>query len=198
MRKTLAALCLLAGPALAQAPDLRPPDVLRMRALDAHLGAALREAIAEGDPQALAVLFEAMRGAPVALDDADPEGVWNCRTIKLGGGGVPAVAYRNFRCEIRTVTDGRWVLTKLTGSQRTTGTLAVRADGRIQYTGVGHVGTEPAVPYEDLPPKDQTPLEPNQTTADVGLFEMMSPDRARLLQPAPILESRFDILYLTR
>ena len=52
--------------------------------------------------------------------------------------------------------------------------------------------------YAGLPPDDQSPVEPGQTHAQVGHFEQVSPDHARLMLPDPILESRFDILWLTR
>lgn len=195
--RTVIALCLMALPAAAQVPDLRAPDVLRMRAFDAHLGLALREAFATGDAASLVVLTDALAGGVPRAGILEPSGDWNCRTIKLGS-LTPIVAYGAFRCRIVATGPGIWTLTKLTGSQRVTGTLANLPDGRVQFTGVGHVGTEPAVSYADLPPKDQTPMEPNQTTADVGLFEQVSPTRARLMLPAPLLESRFDILYLTR
>jgi hypothetical protein len=47
-------------------------------------------------------------------------------------------------------------------------------------------------------PDDQTPQEPGQTHAQVGIFEQAGPNQARLLLPAPLLESDFDILWLTR
>lgn len=184
---TLAAL-LAAGSAGAQ--EVRAPDAARLAAFDAHLGAALYQALTEGAAQDLAVLRDAMAGAAAPLD---PAGDWACRTIKVGG-LLPVTAYGNFRCRITAGPDGGWTLVKTTGSQRVKGRIA--PDGR--FLGVGHVGEAPATDYPGLPPVDQTPVEPNQTTADVGRFEQMSPTRARLLLPAPLLESRFDILYLTR
>ncbi|SFI61924.1 DUF4893 domain-containing protein [Jannaschia pohangensis] len=192
---SLALSALLALPLAAE--PLRAPDVLRLRDIDSHLGAALREALAQGDAEALVAMTEAMRGLALPNTALDPSGDWNCRTIKLGG-LVPAVAYGNFRCRIEATSDQTWTLTKLTGSQRVTGTLTITAEGPVHFTGVGYVGEAPALPYGDLPATDQTPVEPNQTTAEVGIFEQMDPDRARLLLPAPLLESRFDILYLTR
>jgi hypothetical protein len=63
---------------------------------------------------------------------------------------------------------------------------------------VGYVDAGPATDYAGLPATDQTPVEPGQTVAQVGLFEMTSGARARLLLPSPLLESGFDILSLTR
>jgi hypothetical protein len=182
---------LLALPALAEAPRL--PDIARLEALDATLGRALKGAFAEGPREGLAVLTAALAGAPGPLD---PGGDWQCRTLKLGG-FLPLVAYGNFACRITPDGAGGWVLEKTTGSQRQMGTLTPQEGGAL-YTGVGYVSGGPAVRYDALPPDDQTPVEPGQTIAQVGLFEQMSPNRARLLLPLPLLESDFDILYLTR
>ena len=195
MRLALA-LLLLAAPALAASPPLRAPDAVRLEAFDAHLGAALREAFAGGDAPALSVLAAALNGT-VAEGALDPAGDWDCRTIKLGG-LVPIVAYEDFRCEVAAAGPGAWTLRKLTGSQRLEGTLATLDDGRVRFAGTAHVGARPAAAYDALPPVDQTPVEPGQTVAAVGWFEQVAPDRARLMLPAPILESRFDILWLTR
>lgn len=182
------ALGLAAAPLAAQ--DIRAPDAARLAAFDTHLGAALYAALTAGGPADRALLAEVMDGR--ARSFADLSGDWACRTLKLGG-ITNLTTYGNFRCRI-TVADGGYTLVKLTGSQRLKG--RIRPDGT--FLGVGHVGTAPATDYAGLPPLDQTPAEPNQTTADVGRFEQMSHNRARLMLPAPLLESRFDILYLTR
>ncbi len=197
----LKALALLACAALpspaAEAPGIRQPDALRLQSLDASLGSALRQAFAAGDGAALAVVGEALTGVPLTGAEVAPEGDWSCRTIKLGG-GVAVVAYGAFHCRIEKTATGRWTLTKTSGSQRLTGELTYLEGLEVRFLGVGHVGESPATGYADLPPDDQTPVEPNQTHTVAGLLEQMSPTRARLLLPAPILESDFDILYLTR
>ncbi len=197
MLKYLAILACAALPAIADAPGIRQPDALRLQNLDATLGAALREAFATGEPEALAILAEALAGANLPPEQIAPEGDWSCRTIKLGG-NVAIVAYGDFRCRIEKAGTGRWTFTKLSGSQRSTGEITFLEGMELRYLGVGHVGDRPATDYAGLPPDDQTPVDPNQTVADVGILEQMSPTRARLLQPAPVLESTFDILYLTR
>lgn len=182
-------LLALSLPAAAQ--EIRPPDAARLAAFDAHLGAALYPALTGGARADRAVLVEALSGAAGPLTAAP--GDWDCRTLKLGG-ITDLTVHSRFRCRIARGPKGALTLTKLTGSQRLKG--RIRPDGT--FLGVGHVGGAPATDYGGLPRTDQTPVEPNQTTADVGRFEMMSPARARLLLPAPLLESRFDILYLTR
>ncbi|MEL6586983.1 MAG: DUF4893 domain-containing protein [Pseudomonadota bacterium] len=195
MVRALLCLFCLALPAAAGPPDIRRPDVVRLQMFDAALGDALRQAFNGGDPDTLAILTEALSGP---AQTHAPEGEWACRTIKMGN-ILPIVAYGNFRCRIEALGDGQWRLTKLTGSQRTTGNIQADTPyGGMLYLGVGHVGDVPAVSYADLPRRGQTPVSPNQTHADVGLFEMMGPNRARLLLPLPILESDFNILYFTR
>ncbi|NAZ35960.1 DUF4893 domain-containing protein [Rubellimicrobium sp. CFH 75288] len=196
-----AVLCLalwaLALPLAAQPhpPGLRPADTERWEAFDAHLGRALRQALAAGDPADIAVLTDALAGTP---DLIRPEGEWSCRTIKMGG-LVPLTVYGAFRCRVTADGPDRWRIEKLTGSQRLVGHL-LAGDGGLSaaYLGVGFVAGGPAMPYAKLPPADQTPQEPGQTIAQVGLWEQPSPDRARLLMPAPLLESEFDLLVLSR
>ena len=194
---TLAALLLLPGLARAEAFGIRQPDALRLADLNAHLGAALRQAYAEAGGDTLDAVRQALSGPALPIEAVAPEGDWNCRTIKLGG-ITPGVAYGTFRCRIEALGPGLWRLTKLTGSQRLVGEIAALEGMELRFTGVGHVGAAPATDYGGLPPEDQTPVEPNQTFAVVGILEQMSPTRARLLLPAPVLESRFDLLYLTR
>ena len=173
--------------------SIRAPDRARLETADATFGTALRAALAEGAPADVAVLVEALAGAPGPVA---PAGDWNCRVLKLGG-LLPLTVYTDFRCRIVVVEPGIWELEKLTGSQRVAGRIH-QEDGAATFLGVGYVTGGPAADYQGLPPLDQTPVEPGQTTANVGFFEQMGPDRARLLFPQPLLESEFDILYLTR
>ena len=186
-------IVLLAGSAAIAEPSIRLADVSRFEQLDDHLGASLRVAFGDGAGEDRALLAEALSGLPQQLA---PEGDWNCRILKLGG-LLPLTAYPNFRCRITATGPGIWRIEKLTGSQRFVGHIYSR-DGDAPFLGVGHVGEVPATDYAGLPPDDQTPVEPNQTTAEIGVFEQMGLNRARLLLPAPILESDFDIVYFTR
>jgi hypothetical protein len=187
----VALACLWALPAVAE-PMIRPPDEARLDGFDAALGASLRYALAEGADEDIRMLVSVLAGMP---GEFDPAGAWSCRTIKLGG--APALTiYGAFRCRI-DATDAGWRLVKETGSQRLDGRI-LRDDDQWLYLGVGFVDGGPATDYAGLPAKDQTPMEPGQTVAQVGIFEQTSPTRARLLLPSPILESGFDILYLTR
>ena len=187
----LALLALLAAPASAEVRDADQP---RLQAFDAIFGRAIREALEGGAREDVSVLTEALSGEPMA--GTVGVGDWKCRTIKMGG-LVPLVSYQDFDCVItRDEAAQTYTLEKLTGSQRTIGTLTPRAQDML-YTGVGYVGATPAATYGDLP-DEQATLEPGQTHPQVGYFEQMSETRARLMLPAPLLESHFDILYLTR
>ena len=196
---SLAALALLA--ALPATADMRDADRDRMHALDAHLGATLRAGLADGTPKALTALTDTMAGQHDATLLAGLSGDWTCRTIKIGG-PAPLIVYGTFRCRIRDLEPGAWRIEKLTGSQRLVGQIALQATlangpSPAIYTGVGYVDGGPARSYGAFPAQ-QTPIEPGQTVPQVGLLEMPDANRARILMPAPLLESRFDILSLTR
>jgi hypothetical protein len=51
------------------------------------------------------------------------------------------------------------------------------------------------VAYGDLPPED---FGTGEIQPQVAIVEQTSPTTARMLFPAPINESLFDVLYLTR
>ena len=186
---------LLAALALPlEAQTVRPADRERLENFDALFGRALRDALEGGDNMAdREVLIEALASPPVPLD---PAGDWQCRTVKMGG-ILPLTVYGFFRCRITAEGPGVWRLEKLTGSQFTAGLIYDLGDEAL-YLGTGYVSGGPAMAYADLPPDDQTPVEPGQTTADVGFFEQTGPWTARLLLPDPVLESDFDLLILER
>ena len=112
--------------------------------------------------------------------------------MKLGG-LTRLTVYTNFKCRMTLdITGIRFE--KLTGSQRTSGRIEMR-DGRAVYLGVGYVSSEAPQSYSELAPN----FEGSGTiTPDVAVFERVSDTRARLLFPAPVNESDFDILELTR
>ncbi|SHI80026.1 DUF4893 domain-containing protein [Wenxinia saemankumensis] len=190
MRGALVALALVAAPVAAQ--ELRPADAGRLAGWETSLGAALHGALAAGAPADVELLVESLSGVP---GEIAPEGDWSCRTIKMGELS-DLVVYAPFACRI-TAGEGGWRLEKLTGSQRMGGTIHA-GEVPALYTGTAWVDGGPATDYAGLPPEDQTPVEPGQTVAQVGWFEQAGPGQARLLLPDPILESRFDILWLTR
>jgi hypothetical protein len=188
----LAAALALAPMAQAQDAEIAPMDAARLAAFDAHFGNALRQALTGGAPADIAAMVTALSGAPT---EGDLTGDWNCRVMKLGG-LLPLTVYSQFRCRITRTADGGLFLEKLTGSQLTAGRIVETEDGLV-YLGVGHIAGEPAVSYADYH-AGTLPAGAGQVTSDIGIVEMVGPNRARVMFPAPMLESRFDILELTR
>ena len=181
---------LLGTGAIAQ--DIRPQEQARLDRFERTAGTALMEAMAAGDATDIAALTTALSGTPQVAFDPALNGEWNCRTMKLGGLGQ-LIVYTNFKCRMTLDITGI-TFEKLTGSQRTSGRIEMR-DGRAVYLGVGYVASEAAQSYSDLAPDFEGS---SSVTPDVAVFERVSDTRARLLFPAPINESDFDILELTR
>ena len=190
----LALLVLLAGPAHAE-PYLRDDDAERLDFYHETVGMALIEALNGGAPADVAALAGALAGAPLPASALSPEGDWQCRTMKLGK-LLPLTVYGRFRCRITASGDGTWLFEKLSGSQRTRGTIWVDG-GRAIYAGTGYVNDNVPTPYAELPLAVLSGSGP-QETPDVAVFEQVDARRARLVFPAPHLESRLDILELTR
>ena len=186
------ALLLLLLPVTAFAGTLRPAEQARLDNFDAAFGSAMMQALSGGAADDVHALTRALSGQPQIAFAADLPGDWSCRTIKLGGIS-PLVVYSPFKCRF-TATDRGFAFEKLTGSQLTRGEITLR-EGQAVYTGVGYVREENPPAYDDLP-KNFTSNGRVQT--DVAVFQRISPTRARLLFPAPALESDFDILELTR
>ncbi|SDD83672.1 protein of unknown function [Paracoccus isoporae] len=181
-------------PKLDDGTALRQDEADRLAALDAHLGRALRQAFAGGTDADLDMLAEAMGGvADTAPDTAltAMQGEWRCRTIKLGD-NLPIIVYGNFTCRI----DGTG-FEKLTGSQRTRGTLHLDGE-RLIYLGTGFVQGADAPDYAVFRDDPAQRPEAGRIWIDIAEVEMVTPDRARILFPDPELESGFNLLYLTR
>ena len=140
--------------------------------------------------EALGPLVDPNAGQTGRLQPAP--GSYRCRTVKLGSkaeGGLAYVAYPFFRCSVELTPGGDLVLTKTTGSQRTRGLLYPDADNRLVFVGAQAWGMDetgfPA--YGQQPERDQ-----------VGVFERIGPDRWRMVVPWPRVESKLEILELTR
>ncbi|MFB2531769.1 DUF4893 domain-containing protein [Paracoccus sp. p4-l81] len=178
-------------PVMAGDLAIRPEDQARLDALPASFGAAMIEAYAGGNPDDLAAVARVMAGPARAVGLRDLAGDWTCRVIKIGG-ITPITVYDSFRCRIGA--DGSFE--KLTGSQRTRGRITQQDDALI-YLGTSFVAGEVAPDYASLPPVTDPNALP-QHFPDVARVESAGPDRARMLFPAPWLESRFNLLELTR
>lgn len=192
MKRALVTCCaaLLANAAVAQ--DIRVQEQTRLDRFERTAGTALLEAMAQGTASDVDALTVALSGTPQVAFDASLQGEWRCRTIKLGG--TPAlVVYSNFKCRM-TLDNTGVTFEKLSGSQRTSGRIEMR-NGRAVYLGVGYVSSEAPQNYTDL----TGDFEGTATiTPDVAVFERVSQKRARLMFPAPVNESDFDILELTK
>lgn len=191
MKYLLPLMLLIAGPALAQS-NLRPEDANRLDGFTTSAGNAVLQALAGGAPQDVAALSRALSGVPQVAFDETLAGNWNCRMLKLGGIAA-LVVYTPFKCRFSIGSQG-FDFEKLSGSQRTKGTILLR-DGRAVYVGVGYVAGQKPPAYSDLPP-DFTSDGVIQT--QIAIFERISPTQARLMFPSPAVESDFDILELTR
>lgn len=192
MRLALLPLLLLAPLTALAETSLRPTDRARLDDFEAAFGYAMVQALAGGAPQDVSALTRAMSGQPQIAFAATLPGDWSCRTIKLGGIS-PLVVYSPFKCRF-SATDRGFAFEKITGSQLTKGEITLR-DGSAVYTGVGYVRGENPPDYADLP-EDFTSNSIVQI--DVGVFQRVNENRARLLFPSPAMESDFDILELTR
>ena len=173
--------------------EIRVDDARRLQELDKSAGAALRQAFAGGAADDLAELTRALAGTPLAAEDALAAlpGEWSCNTFKLGE-NLPLVVYQEFRCLVSE--NGEFE--KLTGSQRSRGTLHFDGE-RLVYLGTGFVDGETPVPYDELPEQVDTQATP-QLMPEIGVVEMITPDRARILFPDPYLESRMNLILLRR
>ncbi len=192
IRALLTSLMLIAGVPLAAQTDLRPQEQSRLDRFEETAGRALLQAYHSGGSDDLAALARALSGTPQVAFDEGLSGEWACRTIKLGG-AAGLVAYTPFTCRLTFQGDG-YLFEKLSGSQRTLGHITMR-DGRAVFVGIGYVaGTTPPA-YGDLAPDF---AGDGQIQPDIAVFERVSNSRARLMFPAPVVESDLDILELTR
>ncbi|MCZ0961665.1 DUF4893 domain-containing protein [Paracoccus benzoatiresistens] len=177
---------------LADGTPIHADDGRRLAEYHAAAGEALLDAFSGGDPADLATLAGVLRGDPLPPEGARAvmPGDWSCRVIKMGR-LLPITVYQPFRCRIGS--DGS--LEKLTGSQRTKG--QIHQDGeRLVYLGTGFIAGDTPPPYADLPPFSAG-SDP-QRVPELGVVEMIDENRGRVMFPDPHLESRFNVLALSR
>lgn len=146
--------------------------------------AALEEAKA-GDPAEVKQLDDLLAKPLVAFSDKDLTGNWRCRTIKAGGLS-PLIIYGWFKCKVTDDGSG-WRLTKITGSQRTTGRFFDDNEKRAIYLGSFSVNNDKPKPYASGPESDQ-----------VGYAFRNSASEWRIEFPAPYYESKLDIMEFKR
>jgi hypothetical protein len=168
-------------------------DAGRLAKLDESKAKGLAEAEGGGSQSDLAVIHAALAGSPSPISERNLAGRWRCRTIKLGG-ITPDVVYGWFACRIAAHGD-TLSFEKLTGSQRTRGTLYSDASGGYVYLGASSVSGEPAHHYSGK----SEPAGAQATPDDqIGLLIATGPNSARIEFPYPVQESTFDVLELKR
>jgi hypothetical protein len=124
----------------------------------------------------------ALAGSPI------PNGLYQCRVIKLGAkgeGNLAYVSYPGFAC--RVAADQQLQrLTKLSGSQRYVGVIFPHDGMRSVFLGTLALGDERrALQYGQ---------DPTRNVA--GYVERIGAGRWRLLMPRPHFESQFDVMEL--
>lgn len=195
-RTALVLAAALAGSTAAGAEAIRPDDRARLDQLDAAMGQALRQVLALGSDEELAAAINALRGPALPADPALARtlaGDWQCSMIKMGG-NLPLIAYPPFRCRIEA-RDGVLQFDKLTGSQRTSGTIRPLG-GRWIYLGSTFVQGEAPRRYDDFPA--EIDAQASETLPDAGVLEVTGDGLARLILPLPYRESVLNVLVLTR
>ncbi len=196
LRATLAgAACLLAvtGAHAGWQDAASPFDASRLAKLDESKSKALQEVESGASSKDRATIHSVLDAA-VSPGGADGlVGSWRCRTIKLGG-MTSALIYSWYACRI---SDRGGVLSfaKLTGSQRMSGTLYPDQSGGLVYLGASSVKGEPAHRYSGAGAASGAKATPDD---QIGLLVATGRNSARLELPAPLQESTFDVIELTR
>ncbi|WP_312798537.1 DUF4893 domain-containing protein [Tianweitania sp.] len=189
MRRLILAAVLLGSTASAYADGaiariITKSDAARLEKYEATRTEALNDARENGDAKDVDIVNTVMTERPLRFAGFDMKGDWQCRTIKLGGDPA-AVVYGWFKC--RVTDDGAgWFLSKINGSQRTQGRFYDDNDLRLTYLGTQFVEGEQPKRYGTYADADQ-----------VG-YAFRTAKGFRIEFPAPVFESKLDILELRR
>jgi hypothetical protein len=152
---------------------------------DTRRATAIATATAFSDEAAVATLTQVLAAEAQSFDgEYDPSGDWRCRFLKLGGDPALTV-YGWFACRIYDDGAG-WVLQKTTGSQRSKGRLYRLTDERLLYLGALHFGYDDPIWFGDDPSRNH-----------IAVLTRLDDGRMLLEFPAPLAESKFDILELS-
>jgi hypothetical protein len=163
-------------------------DRQRLRDWRDSFSQALKAARAAGNDAAIDREGALLQPDAAIAGPAIPNGIYRCRTIKLGSqmvGGLAYVAYSPFTCRIRD-EQGVQGFAKLSGSQRPVG-LIFPSDGLRQvFLGTLVLGDEQGTMHYGY-----------DRERDVAAFvERVGPNRWRLVMPAPHFESLLDVMEL--
>jgi hypothetical protein len=147
-------------------------DRARIQRIAATREKALREAAA-GKPNDLRTATELVTATAQTIDLPKLEGRWRCRSYNLGG-IFPLSVNSFFDCRIRR--SGQTLLfEKLTGSIRRSARLDPIDDKSLLYYGTYRASDDPQHIYG----------KSDDTYNEVGILQMLSPDRLRLELPEP-------------
>jgi hypothetical protein len=171
--------------------DAAPSDVQRLAQLSEARGKGLGEA-ARAAPSDLAAINSVLRSGTVPASSRALTGKWRCRMMKLGG-LTPAIVYSWFSCRI-SESGGALAFEKLSGSQRTSGTLYPDGQGFV-YLGASYVTGEKPHPYSGRGAAAGAEVTPDD---QIGSLSLLYDGRARLELPYPTQESTFDVIELKR
>ena len=160
-------------------------DWARLANYSAAREAAVAQARAGGTPNDVATMEKILSAKHLSFDGFDMTGNWQCRVTKVGGIS-DVITYSWFHCRVTDDGSG-WRLTKLTGSQRTTGRFFTDSDTRLTYLGSGSVNDDTAPPYGSGPESDEA-----------GYAFRTGRNTWHIEFPSPYYESKLDILELRR
>jgi hypothetical protein len=121
-------------------------------------------------------------------DGAIPNGLYRCRTVKLGAKPPNVLSYMTSppsRCEIRQ-EGKRQMFAKLDGSQRQIGTIFPSDGLRQVFLGTLVIGDETRAQHYGT--DDQRNV--------AGYIERIGPSRWRMVIPSPPFESKLDVIEL--
>lgn len=163
-------------------------DRIRLRDWRETFTAALAEARTSGHSAEIAGEGALLQPDAAIAGPAIPDGLYRCRTIKLGSKAPAMRTYAAFpasTCEV--VRRGKLQsFARLTGTQREVGTLYPSDGVRQVFLGTLVLSDESrALHYRDDQQRDVA-----------GYMERIGPDRWRLMMPAPHFESKFDVMEL--
>jgi hypothetical protein len=168
-------------------------DAGRLGKLSESRAKGISEAEQGAPREDVAVIHSLLDAQPSQISAGALTGTWRCRTIKLGG-MTPDVIYSWFKCRIGGRGE-KLTFEKLTGSQRTYGTLYPDASGGYVYLGAASVADEPRHFYSGSSASVGAPGTPDD---QIGLLLATGANSARIEFPYPVQESTFDVIELRR
>ena len=163
-------------------------DRIRLRDWRQSFLDALAEAEKSGHAADIAREGALLEPDAALADGSIPNGLYRCRTIKLGAKPPGTLYYVTFppsRCEIRQ-EGKRQMFARLTGPQRQIGTIFPSDGLRQVFLGTLVLGDETRAQHYGTD---------NQRNV-AGYIERIGPNRWRMVIPSPSFESRLDVVEL--